>query len=382
MIARYHHEPIGFKMITVPPGSSLQPKDLCDELGGDVFSRVVARQVRRELLPVQQRGSHVPSITVAVCTKDRPTSLARCLESLLHSWTRYGAPNNVEMLVVDNAPRDGRTRAVAEMYDQVRYVSEPTPGLNVARNRAVAAARTDIVGFIDDDVAVDSHWLDALCTTWRDYPRAGAVSGQVLPLKLDTQARILFEQAGGFRRGFETLVFSIDRIDPNRLYPCNTGDFGVGCNMSFRRDLLLQLGGFDVALDTGPPLPGGGDHDMLYRVVRSGQPLVYAPACVAFHEHRATMQQLRRQYWTWGESTLAFANKSLRSDEEMRPRWRRLILFWFLRQIVCIIKSLCGRGVLPPTACASELAGCVVGYCGAYRRSRRRMDRLMEEHAP
>jgi GT2 family glycosyltransferase len=284
------------------------------------------------------------------------------------------------MLVVDNASSDDQTRAVVTGRGQVRYASEPRAGLNVARNRAVASAHTELVAFIDDDVEVDRYWLEALRNSWLDYPQAGAVSGQVLPLKLDTEARILFEKAGGFRRGFATEIFAADRVHPNRLYPCNSGDFGVGCNMSFRRDLLLQLGGFDVALDTGAPLPGGGDHDMLYRIVRSGHPLIYSPACVVFHEHRETMAQLRRQYWTWGESTLAFAKKSLAQDKSMRPRWRRLIVFWFLYQVKRFLVSLGGRGVLPPTACGSELAGCVVGFCGGYRRSRRRIDRIMREH--
>jgi hypothetical protein len=39
--------------------------------------------------------------------------------------------------------------------------------------------------------------------------------------------------------------------------------------MILRRDLLLEIGGFDEALDTGKPLPGGGDLDIFYRVIRA-----------------------------------------------------------------------------------------------------------------
>ena len=47
-------------------------------------------------------------------------------------------------------------------------------------------------------------------------------------------------------------------LSGNPLYPCGSGIFGAGCNMAFKREVLLKLGGFDEALDTGAPLPGGG----------------------------------------------------------------------------------------------------------------------------
>jgi GT2 family glycosyltransferase len=381
VIARYLSEPIGFEMLALSPGARVLPRDLCKALGHDVFTRAIAGRIRQELRCVPGSVPRDLSLTISICTKDRPARLSRCLDSLMRAWTHSGLPSDVEMLVVDNAPSDAQTRAVVAPREPVHYVKEPRPGLDFARNRAIDAARTELVAFVDDDVEVDLYWLDALRTTWKDYPTAGGVSGQVLPLKLDTEARILFERAGGFRRGFDTQLFSFDRVDPYQLYPCNTGDFGVGCNMSFRRDLLLELGGFDEALDTGPPLPGGGDHDILYRVVRSGKPLIYTPKCVVFHEHRETMEQLRRQYWSWGESTLAFAKKSLDQDVSMRPHWRRSIFLRFLHLALRWLKSLFGRGVLPPSACWSELAGGSVGFLGGYRRSSRRTDRINQEYA-
>src|SRR6266487_2153475 len=48
-----------------------------------------------------------PSITVAICTRDRPEGLSRLLDSLcIQDYPR------MRVLVVDNAPRDDRTRRV------------------------------------------------------------------------------------------------------------------------------------------------------------------------------------------------------------------------------------------------------------------------------
>jgi len=97
-----------------------------------------------------------------------------------------------------------------------------------------------------------------------------------MPLRLDTTAQVLFEKRNGFRRGFDKNRFGRE-VPGNPLYPCGAGIFGAGCNMAFRRDLLRDIGGFDEALDTGTPLPGGGDLDIFYRIIRAGHALVYEP---------------------------------------------------------------------------------------------------------
>ena len=72
-----------------------------------------------------------PSVSVVVCTRNRPDQLRLCLESLLALATE---PR--EIVVVDNAPSDDRTREVCAALP-VRYVLEPLPGQSRARNRGI-----------------------------------------------------------------------------------------------------------------------------------------------------------------------------------------------------------------------------------------------------
>ena len=44
---------------------------------------------------------------------------------------------------------------------------------------------------------------------------------------------------------------------------------GLGASMAVRRSVILELGGFDEALDMGAVLPGGGDLDILWRVLEA-----------------------------------------------------------------------------------------------------------------
>ncbi len=167
----------------------------------------------------------------------------------------------------------------------------------------------------------------------------------------------------------------LDRRD-DPVYPYGPGMFGAGCNMAVRRDVVQGLGGFDEALDTGPPLPGGGDIDLFHRVLRAGLPLVYEPRAVVFHRHRRDDDALRRQYDSWGRSLMAWAAKTYARDPAGRPKLRLLVRWWFRTQLRQAGASLVRRRSDARDAALAELRGGVGGLLGTYGRSRRRSARL------
>src|SRR5262249_39237624 len=102
-----------------------------------------------------ERDSKNLTISVAVCTRERPADLARCLSSLEGSTERP-----LEILVIDNAPDSSTTRLVVEQFPAVEYYCEPQRGLSAARNAALEHARGDIVAFIDDDAIAHPSWIE------------------------------------------------------------------------------------------------------------------------------------------------------------------------------------------------------------------------------
>jgi glycosyltransferase involved in cell wall biosynthesis len=315
-----------------------------------------------------------PKIWVAICTKDRAWSVRRCLDSLL---PLRGCPPRFEILIVDNAPSDDSTQKLAQSLPGVEYVMEPRAGLDFARNRAVREACGDYLAFLDDDVRVDRTWFEGLERAIRENPDAGAFTGPVLPMELNTAAQILFEERGGFSHGFGTTRFTQDSLR-TMTFPCNPGMFGAGCNMVFRRGLLLEIGLFDEALDAGRPLPGGGDLDIFYRVLRAGRPLVYHGGMVVYHQHRREYRRLRHQMWTWGLGTMAYIVKSYRLNPAHRRRFRLLgisALRYYLRMGIL---SALDRYQHPWTLdlALAELAGALKGLAGEYDRSARRTNSI------
>jgi len=376
LILRYKGKPIGFCMKPLPARSVLTPKDLAPLLSRAIGTKLLREKIREELVRPASRVQY-PSLAVAICTKDRPEILSRCLQHLLKLRKAEDSPR-FEILVVDNSPSDERAKELVALLPGVRYLREPKVGLNFARNRAMQEANGDILAYLDDDVIVDRCWLNGLMEAYSENPDAAAFTGLVLPYEMVTEAQIIFEKRGGFRRGFEKIRYG--RILPdNPLYPCGAGIFGAGCNMAFRREVLVELGGFDEALDTGAPLPGGGDLDIFYRVIRSGYFIVYEPQYLVFHEHRRQWGKLRRQYWSWGLGFSAFVVKSYQQDVSQRSKLFRLMGWWFQDQLHQLGKSLICCHPLPPIMILAELCGGIVGLLGEYPRSVRRVEKVRKQ---
>ncbi len=276
--------PLGWVTLESAPDAGQFWQRLRDMVLGD--AGITSRALAAILIPARDPAPRTP-ITVVVCTRDRTESLSRCLSALRAlDYPEY------QILVVDNAPSSDATRALVASLPGVDYLCEPRPGLDWARNRGLAEARHEIVAFTDDDTMADRHWLTGIAGAFAD-PEVGLVTGLVLPMKLDTPARIYFEDVyGGMGKGFDPFLRRNDRRSADLLW---ASEYGVGANMAFRRKVLAQTGGFDPGLDVGTATRGGGDIEMFHRAVARGATLAYQPAAFVWHEHRADVPGLHRQ---------------------------------------------------------------------------------------
>jgi GT2 family glycosyltransferase len=379
LIARWKGRLAGFRMVSTAAGTSISSEQLTELCSKHFGRRVLALEIEAALArrwPSDHPAS-IPSLSIAVCTKDRAKRLDRLLSALqpIRAGSRF---RSTEILVVDNASIDTATRETAGRFPDVRYVFEPRAGLDFARNAAVHHASGELLAFLDDDVVVDRNWLDGLFAAWQSCPDAGGFTGLVLPYKLETEAQVQFELRGGFGRGFEARRFHSASAE-NPLHPVGAGIVGAGCNMAFDRSLLVSIGGFDEALDTGAPLPGGGDLDIFYRVLRSGRPMAYEPRYAVYHEHRESIPQLRRQYWTWGLGFMAFLTKSRRSDAALKGKQNAIIRWWLLDKLGALAGAACRLRVRELDFLVAETWGGIVGLAGEYDRSRARVQKIREQ---
>jgi glycosyltransferase involved in cell wall biosynthesis len=264
--------------------------------------------------------------TVAICTRERPEDLERTLTAVR---AQQGRPFDV--IVVDNAPATDRTLRVVRQHERVRYIREPRLGLNVARNRALAEASTDLVAFTDDDAAPDPGWLPALMRNFAD-PRVFCVTGLTLPSELDTPAQELFEAHCPFARGFVRRVFD-GRVDN----PLAVAKVGAGANMAVRATLPDAIGPFDERLDAGTPTRSGGDHEMFTRILLAGRRIVYEPLAVSWHRHRRTMAELEDVIQGYGTGVYAMWTGLLLERRDLGVL--RLAWQWFKHDHLPLLRS-------------------------------------------
>jgi glycosyltransferase involved in cell wall biosynthesis len=369
IVARWQDRPVGFHMVERAGGETISTEELRVISDREFAPVVLAARIEASLAPPLPPPGK-PVLSIAICTRNRAPRLARLLRSL-EGLGPEPAFAEVEIIVVDNGSTD-HTEATVRGRDRVRYVHERRAGLDFARNAALREAKGDLLAYLDDDVVVDRGWLKGLASAWSSTPDAGGFTGLVLPYRLDTQAQWLFERRGGFRRGFRRIEFRRENHD-SPLFPVGAGSVGAGCNMAFDRRLLLEIGGFDEALDTGAPLPGGGDLDIFYRVLRSGRAMVYEPSFAVHHEHRETMAELERQYWSWGLGHMAFLSKSRRSDPELRQRHGAMIRWWFVHQLKTCLQGARSGDLVRSRFALAELRGGLQGLAGEYGRSQKRV---------
>jgi glycosyltransferase involved in cell wall biosynthesis len=316
------------------------------------------------------------TISAVICTRDRPVQLRRALRSLLDQATPP-----VEILVVDNAPKDGTTqRLVREEFPEIRYVAEPVPGLVFARNRALREATQEIVAFLDDDAVAECTWVAATEAVFRESGNIAICTGKVDALTLETEGQRLFEANGGFARGNERIQLPEDMLR-RRLHSVKAPliawsiSVGTGCSLAVRRRTILELGGFDEALDM-PALPGGGDLDILWRTLEAGYEIVYEPRVQARHEHRREVEAAIKQILEHNRGLIAVLMKAAGSARGMRRLGILAFLLWRLvKPGMRLVRRAIGRDPLPAEALLRLLWSCwrgLVAYPAAKRLARQR----------
>jgi GT2 family glycosyltransferase len=321
----------------------------------------------------------VPSLTAALCTRGRPRQLARALTSLADQ-TR--PPD--EILVIDNAPASDETRdQVASLFPKVRYLREPVPGLDFARNRALREAGSDLVAFLDDDAVAGRDWCRALEETFGQGGRVGAATGRIEALDRDTEGGRAFEDNGGFSRGMREIRLPRDagRTLHGRAAPAIAWavSMGSGASLAVRRSAALAVGGFDEALDMGPLLPGGGDHDMLWRLLGAGYEVVYRPEAVVWHEHRAEAAAAYEQIVGHQRALVAFLTKhALGSGGDGRLPVLAFLAWRLVKPGVRLARRAAGRDPLPAAVLLRMWRSCWSGLA-AYPAARREVRRLRRE---
>ncbi len=280
----------GFK---APPSWLVGSDNLSRDTPPDFHALMALEQ---PLAKLRERLSHPAdgSVSVVVCTRDRPEQLAQCLRSLQNLSQ---APHQI--LVVDNAPRTDATRQLVAQMPDIQYVLEPRPGLSVARNTGISHSTGDIIAFTDDDVVVHPEWITRLQQSFH-HPKVLAVTGLVLPAELETEAQLIFQRGSGngVGWGYRARTFNSQFFEEMKPHGVPVWYIGAGANMAFQRKAFELVGNFDERLGAGAS-GCSEDSEFWYRVLAEGWVCRYEPTAVVYHYHRGDLDSLRQQMYQY-----------------------------------------------------------------------------------
>ena len=207
-------------------------------------------------------------ISVVVPTCDHVALLRDCLRSLV-GQTRPA----LEIIVVDNGSTDATAAIVREEFPQVRLVTEPRPGVDLARNRGLAEARGDVVAFTDDDCLAPRGWLEALGDCFSDISVACA-GGPTRPVwPLPPSQALLASRRALFCLGAVDFGPARKRLDPEQ-------EFLIGANMAVRKSLVAR--DFCGPQSYSPLGVCGDDYELSRRLAREHGAL-YEPRAYVHH---------------------------------------------------------------------------------------------------
>lgn len=212
-----------------------------------------------------------PRFSVVINTYNRAHTLERTLDGVRR--LRYAS---FEVIVVDGPSTDGTGRVLERNDSWIRRAACPVANLSVSRNIGISMAAGDIVCFLDDDAVPEPGWLDQLLIGYRE-PGVAAVGGFIRDHTGHSfQSRAMVCDRFGTGTDHESVdAAAIEDDDLRGRYLSLTGT-----NCSFRRDVLVALGGFDEEyayfLD---------ETDVIVRLVDAGFKVRYVPAAEIHHKY-------------------------------------------------------------------------------------------------
>lgn len=185
--------------------------------------------------------SHKDNVSVIICTYNRAKFIGEALTSLAKQTL---GKDKFEIIIINNNSKDDTEEICQTFIDKqpdldITYFVEREQGLSFARNRGLKIAKYEIITYIDDDAYAQPDFLEQIYSFFQENKDVVGIGGKVIP-------RYEIEEPKWMNVFLHGLVTKVDYGTSIRKFPKNR--FPVGCNMSYKKNILEQVGGFNNKL--------------------------------------------------------------------------------------------------------------------------------------
>jgi len=222
--------------------------------------------------------SNLPRVAVVILSWNGASYLREFLPSVLRS----GYPN-LEVIVADNDSSDGSPELLKESFPQVRLIQNGANlGFAAGYNKALKEVEADYYVLLNQDVEVESGWIEPLVEALEKNPGAAAAQPKIRAYK----ERKSFEYAGA-AGGFLDLaaypfcrgrVFDTVEEDHGQYDEAMEIFWASGAALFIRSAVWHRFGGFDPVLFAHME-----EIDLCWRIKRAGYSVLSVPASLVYH---------------------------------------------------------------------------------------------------
>jgi len=182
----------------------------------------------------------------------------------LDALARQETVSSFEVIVVDDGSTDGGAR-LAE--GRARVLRQANAGPSAARNHGARESCGGIVLFLDADCVPPPNWVAELSLPL-EAGQAHATMGTIRMANDGVVPRLVQSEVEDRYRGMAAATDGIDFI--------------AAPSCGFRRDVFLEIGGFDERLRSAE------DVDIAYRFTGAGHRIVFVGSAPVAHQHQTT----------------------------------------------------------------------------------------------
>ena len=217
-----------------------------------------------------------PSVSLIVLNWNGRQHLDDCLGSLV--GLDYPA-DRLQLIMCDNGSSDGSVDYVRSRFPGVEVLAlDGNYGFAEGNDRAAALATGEWIGFLNNDMHVEPGWLRQLLGPLREQPNLACIASRIA----NWDGSAIDFIGGGVN--FQGHGFQVDQGQTSSPKDCPRRLlFACGGAMLVRRDVFLEVGGFDADY-----FAFFEDVDLGWRLNLLGHDVWYEPGATAFHRHHGT----------------------------------------------------------------------------------------------
>ena len=249
-----------------------------------------------------------------------------------------------EIIIVDGGSQDNTVAILRAYQDRLplRILVEPGCNISQGRNRAIAAARHEIIASTDAGVWLEAGWLAALLAPFAQPGAADGAPVEVVAGFFQPDATTPFEIALG-----ATVLPALADIAPATFLPSSR-------SVAFTRAAWQRAGGYPEWLDYC--------EDLIFdfRLREVAGPFAWAPQAVAHFRPRSTLTAFFRQYYRYA-----------RGDGKA-DLWRRRHAIRYVTYLIAL-PVLLGHALWGRTARGAGWLGLLLGFVAYHRRPWQRL---------